>query len=114
MLVKEVMPKNPNALSEEMTLKQAICAMPKHNFGFLPVKHDGQMIEVFTDRNLVIRALANGLDPNKAKLKEVITKELYYCHEDDDIKKVADMLCQKQVHRLFKNLSRRRDHESNY
>lgn len=33
-------------------------------------------------------------------VKEVITKELYYCHEDDDIKQVTDMMCQKQVHRL--------------
>lgn len=100
MLVKEVMSRNPDALSEEMTLKQAAHEMQKHDFGFLPVKHDGQIIGVITDRDLVIRALANGLDPNKAKLKEVITKELYYCHEDDDIKQVTDMMSQKQVHRL--------------
>lgn len=100
MLVKEVMSKNPDAISEEMTLKQAAIEMQKHDFGFLPVKHDGQIIGVVTDRDLVIRALANGLDPNKSKLKDVITKELYYCHEDDEIKKVADIMCKKQVHRI--------------
>lgn len=100
MLVKEAMSKHPDALSEEMTLTQAASEMQKHDFGFLPIKHDGEIAGVVTDRDLVIRALANGLDPNQAKLKDIMTKELYYCHEDDDIEKVVEQMCDKQVHRL--------------
>jgi len=100
MLVKEVMSKNPDALSEEMTIKQAASEMKKFDFGFLPIRHNGEIVGVVTDRDIVIRALADGLDPAQTKLKEIMTKEIYYCHEDDDIKKVADMMSEKQVHRI--------------
>lgn len=100
MHVKDIMSKNPDALSEEMTLKQAAEEMQKHDFGFLPVKHDGQIIGVVTDRDLVIRALAKGQDPTKTKLKEAMTKKILFCHEEDDLKKAAQIMCDKQVNRL--------------
>lgn len=100
MLVKEVMSKKPDALSEELTIKEAASEMKKFDFGFLPIKHDGQIVGVITDRDIVIRALAKGLDPNKTKLKEIMSKQIYFCHEDDDLKQVADMMCSKQVHRI--------------
>jgi len=101
MLVKEIMSKHPDALSQDTTLKQAASEMQKHDFGFLPVKQDGHIAGIVTDRDIVIRALAKGLDPNTAKLKEIMSKELYYCHEDDDIKKVSDLMCKKQINRLM-------------
>lgn len=44
--------------------------------------------------------LAKGRDPNQTKLKDAMTSKVYFCHEDDDIKKAADMMCDNQVHRL--------------
>lgn len=100
MQVKQVMSKNPDALSDDTTLKQAAIEMKKHDFGFLPIRHDGEIVGVVTDRDLVIRALANGLDYSTASLKEVMTKELYYCNEEDDIKQVAEIMSKKKVNRL--------------
>jgi CBS domain-containing protein len=100
MLVKEVMSKNPDALTDDMTIKQAAAEMKKFDFGFLPVKHDGKLVGIVTDRDIVIRGLANGIDSTKATLKDIMTTEIFFCHEDDDVKKIADMMSQKQVHRL--------------
>lgn len=100
MEAREIMSSHPDVLSENMTLKQAAAEMLKIDCGFLPIKHNGQITGVITDRDLVIRALAKGLNPNEAKLEQVMTKEIFYCHEHDDIKKVAEMMSQKQIHRV--------------
>jgi len=100
LLVKEIMSKHPDALSEDTTLKQAAQEMQKYDFGFMPVKHNEKIVGVLTDRDIIIRALAKGLDPNKTTLKDTMTHEIYFCHEEDDLKKVAKIMCDKQVHRL--------------
>lgn len=100
MQVKDVMSKNPDAISEDMTLKQAAEEMKKNDFGFLPVKQNGQIAGVITDRDLVIRALAKGQDPNKTKLKDAMTNKILFCYEDDDLKQAVKIMCDKQIHRL--------------
>lgn len=100
MQVKDIMSKHPDALSDDMTLKQAAEEMQKHDFGFLPVKHNGQIVGVVTDRDLVIRALAKGQDPNKTQLKDTMTNKILFCHEEDDLNTAAQMMCDKQIHRL--------------
>jgi CBS domain-containing protein len=100
MLAREIMSRHPDAVSDNMTLSKAAIEMQKHDCGFLPVKHDGQITGVVTDRDIIVRALAKGLDPNKATLEQIMSKHLFFCHEDDNVKKVADMMCDKQVHRI--------------
>lgn len=100
MLVKEVMSKHPDALSEESNLTQAAEEMQKHDFGFLPVKSDGQIIGVITDRDIIIRAIAQGKDPKKTLLKDAMTSNIHFCHEEDDIKKAGQMMSDLQINRL--------------
>jgi len=100
MLVKEIMSKHPNALSDDMSLKQAAIEMQKYDFGFLPVKHNGKIIGVVTDRDLVVRTIAKGQDPNTTKLKEAMTNKILFCHEDDDLTKTAQTMCSNQINRL--------------
>jgi CBS domain-containing protein len=100
MLVNEIMSKNPDALSDEKTIKEAALEMQKRDIGFIPVKHNGKIFGVLTDRDIIIRALAKGLDPAKTKLKDVITNNIYFCHETDDLKKAAKLMSDKQVNRL--------------
>lgn len=100
MLVKEIMSKHPDALSDEMTIKQAATEMQKFDFGFLPVKHQDRIVGVVTDRDLVLRTIATGQDPSKTKLKDAMTKSIYFCHEDDDLVAAITVMSTKQVNRL--------------
>jgi CBS domain-containing protein len=100
MLVKEAMCKTPDAVTERTTLKQAAEEMQKHDFGFLPVKQNSHVVGAVTDRDIIVRAIAKGLDPNKATLKEVMSKNIYFCHENDDIKIAAKQMSEKKVNRL--------------
>lgn len=100
MLIKEVMTTPPDVLEDTMTIKQAAQEMQKYDFGFIPVAHNGKAIGVVTDRDIVIRGLTNGANLDTLQLKDVMTKNLEYCHENDDVKMVTDLMCHKQISRV--------------
>lgn len=100
MLVKEIMSEKPDSLTENSTLTQAAEEMQKHDFGFIPIKRDNQVVGVVTDRDIIIRAISKGKDPNKTILRDAMTKDIHFCHEEDDINKAAQMMCNLQINRL--------------
>lgn len=100
MLVKDIMSTPPNALTEEASLQEAAEEMKKQDFGFLPVRHNGEISGVLTDRDMIVRAFSKGLNPNETKLKDVMTKEVVWCRDSDDVEKVAEIMCEKQLNRL--------------
>lgn len=100
MLVKEIMSKKPDFLSPNATLKEAANEMLKYDFGFIPVGENDRLIGVVTDRDIAIRAIATGKDPNHTYLKDMMTDKVIYCFEDDDVIKAADNMSKLQIHRL--------------
>lgn len=100
MLAKEVMSKKPEYLSPTATLKEAAELMLKHDYGFVPIGDNDRLVGAVTDRDISIRAIAKGKDPNKTQLKDVMTKGIHYCFEEDDLDKVANMMKDHQIRRL--------------
>ena len=101
MLAKEVMSHKPEFLPPTATLKQAADQMRTHYYGFLPIGENDRLIGAVTDRDIVIRAAAEGWDLNKKTLREVMSKGVYYCWEEDDLEKVAQKMEKLQVRRLI-------------
>ncbi|MCP6755954.1 CBS domain-containing protein, partial [Klebsiella pneumoniae] len=83
MLAKEVMTKKPEYLPPTATLKEAAGLMSKGDFGFIPIGENDRLIGAVTDRDIAIRAVAKGKDPSKTSVKEVMSKGIQYCFEDD-------------------------------
>lgn len=100
MQVKSVMSRNPEVLSLNATLRQAADEMQKHDCGFLPIGDNGEIAGVITDRDLALRAIAQGKDPNKILVKDIMTKKVLFCKEDDDVKTVAHNMGRDQIRRL--------------
>lgn len=100
MLAKEIMSKKPEFLPPTATLKQAADQMRTHDYGFIPVGENDRLIGAVTDRDIVIRAIAEGNDPTKTKIKDVMSQGIYYCFESDDLKNVAKKMEELQVRRL--------------
>lgn len=100
MLVKYVMHKHPEAISGDKTFKYAAKLMQKKDFGFLPIKRNGQIAGVITNRDIIIRAISKGKDPNKIKLKDTMTKRIYFCYDSDNVNKAANIMSKKQINRL--------------
>lgn len=100
MLVKEAMSKKPEFLPPSATLKDAAVKMQELDCGFIPVGENDKLIGAVTDRDIVIRGLAKTKDLEKLTLKDVLSKNIEYCFESDDLDKAVQHMEDKQIHRL--------------
>lgn len=100
MLAKDIMSKKPEFLPPTATLKQASDQMRTHDYGFIPVGENDRLIGTVTDRDITIRAVAEGRDCNKTTLKDVMTKGIQYCYETDTVEKAAQTMEKLQIRRL--------------
>ncbi|TJW88713.1 MAG: CBS domain-containing protein, partial [Mesorhizobium sp.] len=81
------------------SLQKIAKRMAVDDVGFLPVGENDRLVGTITDRDIVVRAVAEGKDGN-ATVREVMTKDVKYCFEDEDIEHVAQNMGDIQVRRL--------------
>lgn len=99
MLVREIMCKKAEFLPPTATLQQAARQMRSHDYGFVPVGDNDRLVGAITDRDITIRAVAEGKDP-KTSLSQIMTKGIQYCMENEKIEDAAKKMEQLQVRRL--------------
>lgn len=99
----KVMTKNPVfCLSDDMVIKAAIL-MKSENVGSIPVVDNEQtqaLIGIVTDRDLVLKILAEGLDATSTQIDVVMTHKVVTCLADDDMQKVMDTMSSRQLRRI--------------
>lgn len=100
MLVKKIMTPNVEVLSPAATIREAAAKMKSLDVGAIPIQDNGNTIGIVTDRDIAIRAVADGRDPNKVKVSEVMTSGVTYCHEDDDIDRLREIMEEGQIRRV--------------
>jgi CBS domain-containing protein len=109
MKILKLMCRNPKVVKPESTLTEAANIMKRINAGVLPVVQDGKVIGMVTDRDITIRAVADGQDPNELCVEDVMTKDAVCCYEDEDIHEAGKTMLERHVGRLpvlnRKNLS---------
>jgi CBS domain-containing protein len=81
------------------TLREAAKMMAKIDAGVLPVGQDDRLVGMITDRDIAIRGIAAGKGPD-AKVGEVMSAEVKYCFEDEDVDDVLHNMGDIQVRRL--------------
>ncbi len=101
MLVNEAMTRSLDRIDAGATLKEAGLAMDKNDDGALAVVRDGDIIGVVTDRDIVIRGVASGADPDDMKVEHVMSKEPITCRFDSDLEEAAKTMENKKVRRLI-------------
>jgi CBS domain-containing protein len=99
MKVKDAMTHDVRVANPNETIQQAAQMMASLDAGVLPVGDDGQLVGMITDRDIAIRGVAQGKGPN-AKVREVMTEDVKYCFDDDDIEEVTRNMGDNQVRRL--------------
>src|SRR5260221_13333321 len=85
--------------SPEETIQQAAQIMKGLNVGALPVGHDDRLVGMITDRDIAIRGVAEGKAPD-AKVRDVMTTDVKYCFDDQDVAEVTQNMGDIQVRRL--------------
>jgi CBS domain-containing protein len=100
MQVKDVMTRGAQCVSPDVTLQDAARTMKALDVGPLPVCDHDRLVGMVTDRDIVVRAVAEGRDPRTAKVREAMTEGIAYCYEDDDVSDAARLMRQQQIRRL--------------
>ena len=100
MQVKDVMTRGAEVVRPDATLQQAANKMKSLDIGPLPVCDGDKIIGMLTDRDITVRATAEGLDPKQTRVREVMSKELITCLEDQDVKEAAELMQSKQIRRV--------------
>ena len=101
MNVSEIMTTNFEMIDAASSLIEASEKMRSLNVGFLPVKEGTRLVGLITDRDIVIRGLAEGLDPGSTQVKDIISSEVVYCYDDDSVEDAARLMEDNQIRRLI-------------
>jgi CBS domain-containing protein len=101
MQLKDIMTPNPACTRPNATLWEAARRMRDLDVGPLPVcGEDHRLAGMITDRDITVRAVAEGKDPT-TPVREAMTQEVIYCFQDQDVQEAAWMMQERQVRRLL-------------
>jgi CBS domain-containing protein len=99
MKVKDAMTRDVRTANPDETVRKAAQMMASLDAGVLPVGENDRLVGMITDRDIAIRGVAEGKGPN-AKVREVMTQDVKYCFEDQDVDEVTRNMGDIQVRRL--------------
>jgi CBS domain-containing protein len=85
--------------SPAQPIRDAARTMKEIDAGFLPVGENDRLVGIVTDRDIIVRALAEGKGPD-TPVRDVMTQEVLYCFEDDDFGVVSSLMGELKVRRL--------------
>jgi CBS domain-containing protein len=101
MKLKDVMTPGVREISPDASLRDAARQMKELNVGALPVCDGERIVGMLTDRDIAIRAVAEGCDPDATRASEVMSPGVVWCSEDDDVREAARLMEKRQIRRLL-------------
>jgi CBS domain-containing protein len=100
MQVRDVMTRDAECIRPEDTLQKAAQKMKALDCGCLPVCDNNRLTGMITDRDIIIRSVAEGRDPATQRTREVMTPKVIACTEDQDVAEAAQLMRENQIRRL--------------
>ena len=98
--ISNVMTKNPRTVTADSTVAEAARAMRDEDAGVVPIVEGARVLGVITDRDIAIRVVAEGKDPQGTKVIEIASKELITIDPQQDLDEALRLMAQHQVRRL--------------
>jgi CBS domain-containing protein len=98
--VRDVMTQNPTSRDPSATVVDAAKVMASEDVGSVPVVKEGRLVGVVTDRDIVVRVLAEGRDPTSTTVGEIASSDLETVSPDDDLNTVLRKMASNKVRRL--------------
>jgi len=99
MRIGKVMHRDVQIIGPKESLRNAAALMKKLDAGVLPVSEHDKLIGMITDRDIAIRGIAEGKGPD-ATVQDVMSHEVKYCFEDEEVAHVVENMAELQVRRL--------------
>jgi CBS domain-containing protein len=102
MRVSELMTKNPATVSMDTTVQEAARLMADKDVGFIPIVDEkGVVCGTLTDRDIVVRVIAKGLDAKTSKLRDFGGNKVISVTPDDDVARARELMKQDRVQRIL-------------
>jgi CBS domain-containing protein len=98
--IKDVMTSDVKACEPNTTVADAAKVMAKEDVGPVPIVEEGRLTGLVTDRDIVVRVVAEGRDPGSTTVGEIASRDLVTVSPDDDLDTALKQLAQKQVRRI--------------
>jgi CBS domain-containing protein len=95
------MTRDVQVVAPDATIREAAALMKALDIGPLPVCDGRTLLGVVTDRDLAVRATAEGRDPNTTRVREVMSAGVVTAFEDDDVRDAAKLMQREQIRRLL-------------
>jgi CBS domain-containing protein len=100
MLLRDMMTAKIEDISADATVMQAAEKMKLLDIGAIPVRENDRLVGMITDRDIAVRAVAEGRDPKKVPVREAMSRDLCFCYEDESVESAAKLMEEKQIRRL--------------
>lgn len=100
MNIQEVMTRDVTVVGPDTRIAEIARQMRDHDIGSIPVADNDRLVGMVTDRDIVIRALPDGKDPESMTAREVMSERVLYCFADQDVDEVLDNMADVHVRRL--------------
>jgi CBS domain-containing protein len=100
MRVNEVMTPDVQCLAPDASLQAAAAKMKSLDVGAIPVCENDRLVGMVTDRDITVRATAEGEDPQKILVRDIMTPDILYCFEDQLVSEAGELMKENQVRRL--------------
>jgi CBS domain-containing protein len=100
MKIREIMTTDVTTAELNTTLEEIATIMRHEDVGAVPILDDGELAGIVTDRDIVVRCVAEGRDPGECSAEDVLSEGLVTISPDDDVNEAAAIMSRNQVRRL--------------
>jgi CBS domain-containing protein len=100
MLVKEIMTARVESVLPTDSLRDAARKMRDLNIGSLPVMENGGLLGMITDRDICCRGIADGFDPARTEVSEIMSRDVSFCFSDDAVTDAVRQMERRHIRRL--------------
>lgn len=100
MQVRDIMTRGAECARPTDALREAAQKMKTLDVGSLPVCDNDRLVGMITDRDITVRATAEALPPSLGQVQDVMTREVVFCFEDQDVQEAAQLMKENQIRRL--------------
>lgn len=100
MKVKDAMHRNTTWVNGETPVHEIAETMRKQDIGAIPVGENDRLIGMVTDRDIALRTFDSGRDPGKVRARDIMSKGVVYCREDEKLEDAVKLMQSKKIRRL--------------
>jgi CBS domain-containing protein len=98
--IRDIMTSNPSTVEPDKSVVDAARIMKQEDAGVVPVTENGRLTGMVTDRDIAIRVVADGKDPQSTPVREVASKDLVTVDPQQDLDEALRLMAKHQVRRL--------------